>query len=75
MAPAGLEASMAGKADIVNGIVDRPPEYIQEIPQQEGWKVPESYADGGFASAQSSGTTPGDGSVRIGTGGGRGTQG
>ena len=36
-APAGLEASMAGKADLVNSIVDSV-EYIQKIPVQDGWK-------------------------------------
>ena len=31
---------MAGKADLVNGIVDIPatPTYIQSVPQNDGWK-------------------------------------
>lgn len=62
---------MAGKADLVNSIADSvEPAYIQEIPLIDGWKVPESYADGGFAWTQSSGTEPDSGSVRVGTGGG-----
>lgn len=61
---------MAGKADLVNGIVDT---YLQEVPERDGWKLPESsVVDGGFASAWSE-TPPESGSVRIGgTGGGGG---
>lgn len=63
---------MAGKADLVNGIVDRATEELQSIPEKDGWKIPESYAGDPFASTQSSGTEPDSGSVRVGTGGGGG---
>jgi hypothetical protein len=29
---------MAGKADLVNSIVDSPVSYIQAVPQNDGWK-------------------------------------
>lgn len=47
MNPAGVEAYMAGKADLVNSIADsvEPPQYLQSIPIKDGWKIPESYAD------------------------------
>ena len=68
---AGLEAYMAGKADLVNGIADGVEAwYLQSVPVQDGWKIPESYADGGLAFTQSSGSPPDDGSIRVGTGGG-----
>jgi hypothetical protein len=29
---------MAGKADLVNSIVDSPVSYIQAVPENDGWK-------------------------------------
>jgi hypothetical protein len=44
--PAGVEAYMAGKADLVSSIVDPvEPQYLQSVPVKDGWKIPESYAD------------------------------
>lgn len=64
---------MAGKADIVNGIVYGVDADLQDVPTKDGWKLPESYAGGGLEAAMS-GTPPEDGSVRI-IGGGGGVQG
>jgi hypothetical protein len=36
--PAGLEAAMAGKADLVNSIVDSASSDIQAVPENDGWK-------------------------------------
>jgi hypothetical protein len=68
MNPAGLEAYMAGKADLVNSIADTvEPQYMQEIPKQDGWKVPESYADGSLSLALS-GSTSDEGTAKAGSG-------
>jgi hypothetical protein len=56
---------MAGKADLVNSIVDSATAELQSIPVRDGWKPDESYVSGIFPSAQSE-TPPEGESVRIG---------
>lgn len=61
---------MAGKADLVNSIVD-PVVAVRRLPIYDGWGVAsESEEDWGYASLQD--TPPPDGSVRVGSGGGAG---
>jgi hypothetical protein len=61
---------MAGKADLVNSIVD-PAVEAHRIPFYDGWGVAsESEEDWGDASLQN--TPPPDGSIRVGSGGGGG---
>jgi hypothetical protein len=57
---------MAGKADLVNSIVDP---VAHRIPIYDGWGVAsESEEDWGYASLPN--TPPPDGSIRVGSGGG-----
>lgn len=62
---------MAGKADIVNGIVDRDASYIKTPPIVDGWGGTAQAEDEEWPYASlSSGSELGDGSVRVGVGGG-----
>ena len=62
---------MAGKADLVNSIADSvEPAYIETLPENDPWKIPESYADGSLSLAQSGASSdPGEAKAGSGSGG------